>query len=84
MAAEFAQTLRAELDYLQEGRNAERFAENFGSDPGVHIPRVFWATTTSRVLTLERINGAKVNDLEALDGAGIDRPALADRRLVWS
>lgn len=79
IAAEFAQTLRAELDYLQEGRNAERFAENFASDPGVHIPRVFWETTTSRVLTLERIVGMKVNDLAALDGAGIDRAALAVR-----
>ena len=79
LAAEFAQTLRAELDYLQEGRNAERFAENFASDPGVHIPRVFWETTTSRVLTLERIVGMKVNDLAALDRAGIDRAALAVR-----
>jgi len=79
IAADFAQTLRAELDYLQEGRNAERFAENFASDPGVHIPRVFWETTTSRVLTLERIVGMKVNDLAALDRAGIDRAALAVR-----
>lgn len=79
IAADFAQTLRAELDYLQEGRNAERFAENFSSDPRVHIPRVFWETTTSRVLTLERIVGMKVNDLAALDRAGIDRAALAVR-----
>lgn len=79
IAAEFAQTLRAEVDYLQEGHNAERFAENFASDPDVHIPRVFWATTTSRVLTLERIIGMKVNDLDALDRAGIDRQTLAKR-----
>ncbi|MEO5316544.1 AarF/ABC1/UbiB kinase family protein [Pseudarthrobacter sp. AG30] len=79
IAAEFAQTLRAELDYLQEGRNAERFAHNFAADPEVHIPRVFWETTTSRVLTLERIVGMKVNDLAALDRAGIDRAALAVR-----
>ncbi|MFB9653465.1 ABC1 kinase family protein [Pseudarthrobacter oxydans] len=79
IAADFAQTMRAELDYLQEGRNAERFAENFAADPGVHIPRVFWETTTSRVLTLERIVGMKVNDLTALDRAGIDRAALAVR-----
>ena len=79
IAAEFAQTLRAELDYLQEGRNAERFAKNFGSDRDVYIPRVFWGTTTSRVLTLERIGGIKINDLQALDCAGIDRAALAVR-----
>ncbi|MCW2134190.1 ABC1 kinase family protein [Arthrobacter sp. VKM Ac-2550] len=79
LAEEFARTLRAELDYLQEGRNAERFAGNFAGNPGVHIPRVFWDTTTSRVLTLERISGVKVDDLEGLDRAEIDRRALANR-----
>ena len=75
---EFAQTLRAELDYLREGRSAERFAANFAQDDEVHIPRVFWETTTSRVLTLERIRGIKVDDTEALDKASIDRCALAE------
>jgi ubiquinone biosynthesis protein len=75
---EFSQTLRAELDYLREGRNAERFAANFAQDDEVHIPRVFWETTTSRVLTLERIRGIKIDDTQALDEAGIDRRALAE------
>ena len=79
LADEFSRTLRAELDYLREARNAERFAVNFAHDPGVHIPRVFWETTTSRLLTLERITGIKVDDLERLDAAGIDRRALAER-----
>lgn len=79
IAEEFARTLRAELDYLQEARNAERFATNFAADEGIHVPRVFWDTTTSRVLTLERITGIKVSDLAGLDAAGIDRPALAVR-----
>ena len=74
---EFSQTMRAELDYLQEARNAERFAANFAGDARVHIPRVFWDTTTSRVLTLERIRGIKVNDAAALRQAGIDAGALA-------
>ena len=79
LAQEFAQTLRAELDYLREGRSAEHFAANFAGDPGIHIPRVYWETTTSRVLTLERIRGIKIGDLAALDAAGIDRRALAER-----
>ncbi len=79
LVSEFAHTLRDELDYLQEGRNAERFAHNFTSNPDVHIPRVFWPTTTSRVLTLERIVGTKVDDLDALDRAGINREELAKR-----
>ncbi len=79
LAQEFARTLRAELDYLAEGRNAERFATNFAGDEGVHIPQVYWETSTSRVLTLERIRGVKVSDLEALDAGGIDRQSLAAR-----
>lgn len=79
LAQEFAQTLRAELNYLLEARNAERFAANFADDSKVHIPRVYWDTTTSRVLTLQRIRGIKISDLSALDAQGIDRHALAQR-----
>ncbi|WP_448811835.1 ABC1 kinase family protein [Agromyces bauzanensis] len=79
LADEFAKTIRAELDYLQEGRNAERFAENFVDEPDVLIPRVFWEFTTSRVLTLERMYGANVGDSAALDAAGVDRKHIARR-----
>ena len=79
LAAEFADTLRAELDYVREGRNVERFAENFSGDARVHIPEVFWETSSTRVLTLERIRGIKVNDVAALAAAGIDRKELAER-----
>ncbi len=74
---EFSETLRAELDYIREGHNVERFAINFASEDRIHIPRVYWQTTTSRVLTLERVRGTKINDLASLDKEGIDRPALA-------
>ncbi|QEW04265.1 ABC1 kinase family protein [Microbacterium lushaniae] len=74
---EFSRTLRAELDYHREAQNAERFAAQFADRPDVVIPRVFWERTTSRVLTLERMTGIKINDLAALDAAGVDRRALA-------
>jgi ubiquinone biosynthesis protein len=80
LVQEFAQTLRAELDYIREGHNAERFAVTCADEPfSIHIPCIYWETTTARVLTLERIRGIKINDLAALDAAGIDRPALAER-----
>ncbi|MCM3904489.1 MAG: AarF/ABC1/UbiB kinase family protein [Pyrinomonadaceae bacterium] len=75
---QFSETLKAELDYIREGHNAERFAGDFASEAGIHIPRVYWGTTTSRVLTLERIRGTKINDLASLDRQGIDRSALAE------
>lgn len=76
---EFSQTLRAELDYLQEAHNAEQFAANFASDSRVHIPKVFWEATTTRVLTLERISGIKINDVRALEEAGHDPRVLAGK-----
>jgi len=77
LAAEFGGTLRQELDYLSEGRNAERFAANFADDPSIHIPRVYWKATTPQVITLERLRGVKVSEPAALDASGLDRPALA-------
>src|SRR5690606_10620276 len=74
---EFAQTLRAELDYLREARNAERFAADLADRSDVVVPRVFWDTTTSRVLTLEKMTGIKISDIPQLDAAGVDRRKLA-------
>jgi ubiquinone biosynthesis protein len=77
IAQEFAQTLREELDYLHEGHNVERIAANFAVDPSIHIPHVYWETTTARILTLERITGAKINDIDAIQAAGLDRLEVA-------
>ncbi len=82
IAAEFARTMREELDYLHEARNAERFAHNFAGDPSIHIPRIIWGATTSRVITLERIVGLNVGDLDALDREGIDRRQLIERAVA--
>ena len=77
LVEEFSQTLAAELDYIREGHSAERFAGEFRRRSGIHVPRVFWEATTSRVLTLERIRGIKINDLKSLDKQGTDRRWLA-------
>jgi predicted unusual protein kinase regulating ubiquinone biosynthesis (AarF/ABC1/UbiB family) len=74
---DFRATISAELDYLQEGRNAEAFQENFLLNRHVEIPRIYWDLTTRRVLTMEYMDGVKIDDLDALDRAGIDRHELA-------
>jgi ubiquinone biosynthesis protein len=78
LLAEFAHTIRGELDYVREGQNADRMRRAFEGDPGIHIPRVYWEFTTHRVLTLERMEGIKITDLERLDRAGISRRAVAE------
>ena len=77
IAQDFADTLRGELDYIREGRNADRFRHNFAGDRAIYFPRVYWDYTTRRVLVLEELSGIKINDLAALDAAGINRHALA-------
>ncbi len=76
---DFAFTLRNELDYRREGRNADRFRANFAGEEALYIPRVFWEYTTRRVLVLERIHGIKIDDIAALDTAGYDRHRVALR-----
>ena len=60
---EFARSIRQELDYRLEARNAEAFHHRFAGHPHVHIPRVYWSYTRTRVLTLELIEGIQLADL---------------------
>lgn len=76
---EFARTTRAELDFEAEGRHADRFAGDFASDGGIYIADVFWEYTTRRVLTLENVSSIKIDDLEAIEAAGISRAEVARR-----
>jgi predicted unusual protein kinase regulating ubiquinone biosynthesis (AarF/ABC1/UbiB family) len=78
---EFTRISLDEIDYLAEGRNAERFSENFRDEPGVCIPRVFWTHTTRRVLTLEDVLAIKITEYAAIKVAGIDTGEVA-RRLI--
>ncbi len=73
---QFAATIRGELDYVAEGHNADRARRDLADLP-VHVPFVVWEATSHGALTLERIEGVKIDDLDGLDRIGADRPALA-------
>src|SRR6476646_3006931 len=60
---EFARSIRQELDYRQEARNADNFHRQFAGHPHVRVPRVYWSYTRARVLTLEYLDGIKLSDL---------------------
>jgi predicted unusual protein kinase regulating ubiquinone biosynthesis (AarF/ABC1/UbiB family) len=81
MLKEFAGTVFEEMDYVQEGRNADRFRENFQSWRAIHVPRIHWSHTTTRVITMEFIRGTKVTDLEALRARRFS-PLKVNRLLV--
>ncbi len=76
---EFARSIRQELDYRLEARNADVFRHNFAGDAGVRIPRVFWSYTTSKVLTLEFLDGKQFADLELEQLSPDERRDLAHR-----
>jgi ubiquinone biosynthesis protein len=61
---EFARSIRQELDYRLEARNADAFHRDFAGHPHVAIPRVYWTYTRSRVLTLEQLDGVQLADLD--------------------
>jgi predicted unusual protein kinase regulating ubiquinone biosynthesis (AarF/ABC1/UbiB family) len=73
---EFGTKLFEEIDYQNEGLNAEKFAANFQDDPTVKVPSIYWRYSSHTVLTLEWINGIKLTDLEGIRKAGLDRDKL--------
>jgi predicted unusual protein kinase regulating ubiquinone biosynthesis (AarF/ABC1/UbiB family) len=73
---EFGVKLFEEIDYQNEGRNAEKFAANFLDDPTVKVPLIYWRYSSQTVLTLEWIDGIKLTDLEGIRKAGLDRDTL--------
>ena len=81
---EFAATIERELDYEVEAAHQERIARQFAADATTRVPVVYREATTSRVLTMDFIEGVKVSDTDALAEMGADRKELARRgfRLV--
>jgi ubiquinone biosynthesis protein len=74
---EFARTLERELDYRNEASNADHLRRLMMPQHRVRVPIVYWELTTERILTMERCDGIKINDLKALDAAHVDRIELA-------
>lgn len=70
--SEFFMILYQEIDYIKEGKNADRFRENFKNYQGIIVPKVYWKYTTHKVLTMEYLPGIKADDRQKLLASGID------------
>jgi predicted unusual protein kinase regulating ubiquinone biosynthesis (AarF/ABC1/UbiB family) len=79
LADEFDRTIRQEMDYGREAEMLQEIRGNFRADDNIRIPAVVESHSTERVLTMEYVEGTKINNLERLDSLGIDRTALAER-----
>ncbi|MBX9688717.1 MAG: AarF/ABC1/UbiB kinase family protein [Candidatus Obscuribacterales bacterium] len=72
MSDEFGKNLFSEVDYLLEGRNADRMRRLMRDKPEVRIPRVIWKYSARKVLTLEYLEGIKIDRVNELKAKGID------------
>jgi predicted unusual protein kinase regulating ubiquinone biosynthesis (AarF/ABC1/UbiB family) len=81
MLREFHSTIFEEMDYVREGRNADRFRYNFRTWRAIRVPKIYWTHTNTRVLTLDFIRGTKVVDLEGLRANRIS-PVKVNRMLI--
>lgn len=79
---ELQKHLRLELDFRREVESANRIREFFADDVNVRIPEIYESLSTRRVITMEFVSGAKVNDPDGLAAAGVDTRDLMDR-LMW-
>ncbi len=81
MLREFHSTIFEEMDYVKEGRNADRFRYNFRTWRAVRVPKIYWSHTNTRVLTLDFIRGTKVVDIDGLKANRIS-PVKVNRLLI--
>jgi predicted unusual protein kinase regulating ubiquinone biosynthesis (AarF/ABC1/UbiB family) len=81
MLREFSETIQEEMDYVQEGHNADRFRENFKTWRAIHVPRIHWSHSSRHVLTMEFIRGTKVTEIAELRARRIS-PIKVNRLLV--
>lgn len=74
---EFSHVITRELDYTLEGRNAEKFYTHFKDDSSLLIPKVYWDYTSRKILTLQRVYGTKIMDIEKIKSRNWDSKKLA-------
>lgn len=78
---ECSKILYEEIDYINEGKNADRFRRDFRNIKWVRVPNIMWDYTTEKVLTLEYAPGIKINNLAVLDSRGYSRSLIASRSI---
>lgn len=78
---ECATILYQEIDYINEGKNADRFRRDFRNIKWVRVPLVYWDYTASKALTLEYVPGIKINRVDMLDSRGHSRSRISSRAI---
>jgi ubiquinone biosynthesis protein len=77
VVAEFAKHLGDELDLMREAANASQLRRNFADSPLMAVPEIYWDYCTPTVMTMQRMYGTPVSQIEKLRSQGVDISALA-------
>ncbi len=86
MVRELGRDILEELDFSNEGRNADRLREDFAGDARVVVPTIHWAHTSETLLVMDFVEGVPPRNAAALRQAGIDPAAIASAGadIVWT
>ena len=79
LVREFAGQIRKELDFTRDGKNAERIMRNMADLEGIRVPRIHWNASSRRVLTMDYIEGVRIDDVESIRDMGHDPVIIAER-----
>ncbi|MDD1713239.1 MAG: AarF/UbiB family protein [Methanoregulaceae archaeon] len=79
MVKDFSTQIRKELDFVRDGRNADRLRTNMSGLEGIKIPRIYWENSSRRLLVMEFIEGCRVDHVEEIRAMGVDPALIADR-----
>ena len=74
---EYSKTIHGELDLMREAANASQLRANFADSTLLYVPKVYWDYTRREVMTMERIHGIPIGNVQALRDAGVDLRTLA-------
>ncbi len=75
---EFSGRIFEEMNYSQEGKNAEKFAELYGYIKEIYVPKIYWQYTGRRVLTMEWIEGTKLTRIKEIESKGINATRIVE------
>ena len=74
----FASQIRKELDFIKDGKNADRFRKNFKDIEGIRFPKIYWAYSCRRLLVMEFIEGTKITSTDELQKMGINLKKISE------
>lgn len=78
MVSEFSVQIRRELDFAQDGMNADRLRRNMRRIPGVKIPRIYWHLSGASLLVMDYVEGVRIDDVAGIRAFGLFPEEIAD------